>query len=104
MTKFNCNSYEPSCQNASFLSLKIYTFIVSSLIYSFSNLDLNLQGLPDSTVIDVSRAKLSEELFGTQRLEVVDEELPELEDVVPGKVLATFDHDNLQSIEPVYKE
>jgi hypothetical protein len=53
-------------------------------------------------VINISRAKLSEELFGTQRLEVVDEELPELEDVVPGEVLATFNDDNLQSIEPVY--
>jgi len=51
---------------------------------------------PDSTVIDVSRAKLPEELFGSERLEVVDEELPELEDVIPGEVLATFDDYDLK--------
>ena len=51
-------------------------------------------------MIDISSAKLSKELFGPQGLEVVDEELPELEDVVPGEVLATFDDDDLVSIKP----
>jgi hypothetical protein len=40
--------------------------------------------LPDSAVIDVAGAEFSEELLRPDRLEVVDEELPQLEDVVPG--------------------
>jgi hypothetical protein len=34
-------------------------------------------------VVDVSGAKFSKELLGPEGLEVIDEELPELEDVVP---------------------
>ncbi len=34
-------------------------------------------------MVDVSGAKFSKELLGPEGLEVVDEELPELEDVVP---------------------
>jgi hypothetical protein len=42
---------------------------------------------PDSTMIDVSGTKFPEELLGPDRLEVVDEKLPELEDVVPAEVV-----------------
>jgi hypothetical protein len=34
-------------------------------------------------VVDVSGAKFSKELLGPEGLQVIDEELPELEDVVP---------------------
>ena len=46
-------------------------------------------------MVDVPRAKLSEELLGSEGLEVVDEELPELEDVVAREVVPAFDDDDL---------
>ena len=46
-------------------------------------------------MVDVPGAKFAEELLGSERLEVVDEELPELEDVVAGEVVPPLDDDDL---------
>ncbi len=46
---------------------------------------------PDSTMVNISGTKFAEELLGPDRLEVVDEKLPELEDVVPAEVVPPLD-------------
>ena len=37
-------------------------------------------------MVDASRRELPVELLGAQGLEVIEQELPQLEDVVPGKL------------------
>ncbi len=46
-------------------------------------------------MVDVAGTKLAEKLLGPDRLEVVDEKLPELEDIVPAEVVPPFDDNNL---------
>jgi hypothetical protein len=42
-------------------------------------------------MVNISGTKFAEELLGPDRLEVVDEKLPELEDVVPAEVVPPLD-------------
>ncbi len=46
-------------------------------------------------MVDVSGTKLAKELLGPDRLEVVDEKLPELEDVVSAEIVPPFDDHDL---------
>jgi hypothetical protein len=50
---------------------------------------------PNSTMVNISGTKFAEELLGPDRLEVVDEKLPELEDVVPAEVVPPLNYHNL---------
>ncbi len=59
--------------------------------WRFLESDLFNKNEPDSTMVNVSGTKFAEELLGPDRLEVVDEKLPELEDVVPAEVVPPFD-------------